>query len=322
MSRLDYREWSRVLENTFLQFNWTKEAKIHTYTKRIYQPDYIERILFAYRDGDISTQRCRSNQPGCFVIQQKIPDTNQVFRIIIGEEDTHWTIITFYSSSARRYWDKNNKKEFSTKHSEHYPDRTDRKDRDGDISTQRCRSNQPVHQHVDTGIKMSINPIKKFFNKIKPNKKNKKEFSTKHSEHYPDRTDRKDRFIVDSVYYDDSDALLVYFTEESDDICDEATGYLLVCFNDIGKIVSIRIASPSKHIRGIASEEPSFTLNPTYDEEFDIFKINFTGSVPMTISKKTEVTEVEDVELELDDERKLITILFRNASIKMANILK
>ena len=122
-----------------------------------------------------------------------------------------------------------------------------------------------------------------------------------------------------SVYYDDSDAFLVYFTEEFDKICDEATGYLLVCFNNIGKIASIRIASPSKYIRGIASEEPSFTLNPTYDEERDVFKINFTDSAPMTTFKKTEV---EDVELEIDNEGKLVTLLFHNASNKMSNISK
>ncbi|CAJ0910103.1 13693_t:CDS:2, partial [Entrophospora sp. SA101] len=117
---------------------------------------------------------------------------------------------------------------------------------------------------------------------------NKKEFSTKHNEHDPDC---KDRFIVDSIYYDDSDAFLVYFTEEFDKICDEATG--------------------------IASEEPSFTLNPTYDEERDVFKINFTDSAPMTTFKKTEV---EDVELEIDNEGKLVTLLFHNASNKMSNI--
>ncbi|CAJ0747972.1 4405_t:CDS:10 [Entrophospora sp. SA101] len=267
-NNIDDQSLLKVLENSFLQFNWTKEAKIHTYTRR-FQPSHIEGILIAYRNGDISTQRCRGVEPGCFIIQQKIPDNNQVFRVVIGEEDNYWTIITFYISSARRYWDK-----------------------------------------------MCINLIKKIFNKIKPNKKNKKEFSTKNNEHDPDC---KDRFIVDSVYYDDSDAFLVYFTQESDDICDEATGYLLVCFNNIGKIASIRIASPSKHIRGIASEEPSFTLNPTYDEKRDVFKINFTDSAPMTTFKKTEV---EDVELEIDNEGKLVTLLFHNASNKMSNISK
>ncbi|CAJ0748014.1 3086_t:CDS:2 [Entrophospora sp. SA101] len=201
--------------------------------ERLFQPNHIEGILIAYRNGDTSTQRCRSVKPSRFIIQQKIPDS-----------------------------------------------------------------------------------YRKFFNKIKPNKKNKKEFSTKNNEHDPDC---KDRFIVDSVYYDDSDAFLVYFTQESDDICDEATGYLLVCFNNIGKIASIRIASPSKHIRGIASEEPSFTLNPTYDEKRDVFKINFTDSAPMTTFKKTEV---EDVELEIDNEGKLVTLLFHNASNKMSNISK
>ncbi|CAJ0837736.1 910_t:CDS:2 [Entrophospora sp. SA101] len=132
--------------------------------------------------------------------------------------------------------------------------------RNGDTSTQRCRSN-------------------------------KKEFLAKHNEHDPEC---KYRFIVDSVYYDDSDAFWVYFTEESRDICDEATG--------------------------IASEEPSFTLNPTYDEERDVFKIDFTDSDPMTTMFKK--TEVEDVELEIDNEGKLVTLLFHDASNKMSNISK
>ncbi|CAJ0878929.1 15575_t:CDS:2 [Entrophospora sp. SA101] len=91
-----------------------------------------------------------------------------------------------------------------------------------------------------------------------------------------------------------TDAFWVYFTEESRDICDEATG--------------------------IASEEPSFTLNPTYDEERDVFKIDFTDSDPMTTMFKK--TEVEDVELEIDNEGKLVTLLFHDASNKMSNISK
>ncbi|CAH1758963.1 2298_t:CDS:2 [Entrophospora sp. SA101] len=180
--------------------------------ERLFQPNHIEGILIAYRNGDTSTQRCRSVKPSRFIIQQKIPDS-----------------------------------------------------------------------------------YRKFFNKIKPNKKNKKEFLAKHNEHDPEcKYSIYLRFIVDSVYYDDSDAFWVYFTEESRDICDEATG--------------------------IASEEPSFTLNPTYDEERDVFKIDFTDSDPMTTMFKK--TEVEDVELEIDNEGKLVTLLFHDASNKMSNISK
>ncbi|CAG8793019.1 1063_t:CDS:1, partial [Racocetra fulgida] len=68
------------------------------------------------------------------------------------------------------------------------------------------------------------------------------------------------------------------------------------------KIMAIHIDSASKYIRGITIDKPSFTLNPTYDKERDIFKINFVDSISMTTLQKTDV---EDVEIEIDDEGKL-----------------
>lgn len=83
--------------------------------------------------------------------------------------------------------------------------------------------------------------------------------------------------------------------------------------------MAVRIDFPTKYVRGVNSDKPSFTINPTYDEERDVFKINFSESIFMTTFQKTDV---EDVEIEIDDEGRLVTILFRNASIKTANILK
>ncbi|CAG8592909.1 2032_t:CDS:2 [Dentiscutata erythropus] len=124
----------------------------------------------------------------------------------------------------------------------------------------------------------------------------------------------KDRPVANFTYYDDSDALMVKFTDEPNDYAETANDDLLVYYNDTGKIMSIRIDS-AEYIRGVNSDKPFFTLNPTYDEERDVYKINFADSISMTTFQKTDL---EDVELEMDNEGKLVTILFHNASIKMS----
>ncbi|RHZ72583.1 hypothetical protein Glove_242g123 [Diversispora epigaea] len=166
---------------------------------------------------------------------------------------------------------------------------------------------------------MSTGLIKNFLKKIKPNKRHDKQKTLiKNDEYYSDACTHKDRFIANFTYYDDSNALVINFTEEPRELCEDATKYLLVYYNNTDKIKSIRIDDPPKFIRGIASEKPSFALNPTYDEKRDVFKINFADSVSTTFQE----TNVEDVEIEIDEEGKLVTILFRNASTKMANMLK
>ncbi|CAG8814091.1 14062_t:CDS:2, partial [Gigaspora margarita] len=144
-------------------------------------------------------------------------------------------------------------------------------------------------------------------------KRDKQEPLAKYDKHYSDL----DRFIANFAYYDDTNALVVNFTAELDELAEDATKYLLVSYNQTDKITAIRIDPASNCIRGITSDKPSFTLNPTYDEERDVFKLNFVDSISMTTFQKTDV---EDVEVEIDDEGKLVAILFHNATIKMANM--
>ncbi|CAG8635152.1 1031_t:CDS:2, partial [Paraglomus brasilianum] len=118
------------------------------------------------------------------------------------------------------------------------------------------------------------------------------------------------RFITSAVYYADSDALFVEFTEEPEDIADEATCYLLVGYSETGKIKFIRIDSPSMHVRGIARDKPTFSLKAAYDEKNDVFRFNLADPVPVTIQK----TDTEDIELEIDDEGKLSAISILNSS--------
>ena len=124
------------------------------------------------------------------------------------------------------------------------------------------------------------------------------------------------RFIASAVYYDGSDALFVEFTEEPEDIADEATDYLLVGYSDTEKIKYIRIDSPSTYVRGIASDKPTFSLKTAYDEKNDVFRFNLADPVSVTIQK----TDIEGIELEIDDEGKLVTILILNASTRMTNM--
>ncbi|CAG8729081.1 7779_t:CDS:2, partial [Acaulospora morrowiae] len=94
--------------------------------------------------------------------------------------------------------------------------------------------------------------------------------------------------FIANFTYDDTNEFIVNFTEEPGDPADEATKYLLISYNKTKK-------------------------------ERDVFQINFADSISTT---KFQKTDIEDVEIEIDNEGKPITILFRNASIKMANILK
>ncbi|GBB88557.1 hypothetical protein RclHR1_01510008 [Rhizophagus clarus] len=82
MSTLNTEKWIEVLERTFLNFNWSPEAKRHTYEDRYhYTPADVEDVLFSYTNSDPSTQRCRAKTSKRQVIQQEFPDRDQVVRV-------------------------------------------------------------------------------------------------------------------------------------------------------------------------------------------------------------------------------------------------
>ena len=111
---LDYK-WALVLEKTYLKFDWTFEAKKHTYVDRAFiKPDAVESILISYRNLDPTTQRCRDkNYPETerVIIQQKLSD-RKLLRVVINP--TTWTIITFIPTSVTRYWNCDDVFEFSS----------------------------------------------------------------------------------------------------------------------------------------------------------------------------------------------------------------
>ncbi|CAG8469720.1 20672_t:CDS:2 [Dentiscutata erythropus] len=247
---MDYRAWSFVLEDSFLQFNWGREAKLNTYTSRRFKPKFVG-VVLAYLNRDNYTQRCTSDEPDRIIIQRLFPN-NKVFRVIVAHDKQEALTMT-----------EHDKQEVLTK-------------RDKKIMTEHDKQEPLTKYYFD-----------------------------------------KDRPVASFIYFDDTRALIVDFTDEPNDYAEHATDYLLVFYDEkTYKIMSIRINSP-KHIRGVNIDEPFFTLNPTYDEERDVFKINFADSISMTTFQKTDL---EDVELEIDNEEKLVTILFHNASIKIANI--
>lgn len=48
MSFNHYKNWSGILENTFLQYTWTLHAKEYMYTTRKFSPKDIEQLVFDY----------------------------------------------------------------------------------------------------------------------------------------------------------------------------------------------------------------------------------------------------------------------------------
>ncbi|CAG8666342.1 9734_t:CDS:2, partial [Paraglomus occultum] len=176
MSNLDYQKWSIILEESFLQLKWGTEAKRNTYLRNL-KPSYIESVVRSYQDGDTSTQRCRcrGDTTDRAIFQQKIPGSKLVIRVVVVVKTTPWTVITLYSASARRYWDKNENQEPETS----------------------TNAGAPLLVTLMTDLEIYI--LLQF-----------------------------KRFITSAVYYDDSDALYVAFTEEKpEDIAEHATWYLL-----------------------------------------------------------------------------------------------
>jgi hypothetical protein len=106
MSRIivDYRKWSSKLEETFLKFNWSPEAKLHTYSDRDkYSVSFIKNGLLSYINRCPSTQRCANNKdhPNRAVIQQVIGN-NKVVCVVILQTVVPWLIINYHEGKLQR----------------------------------------------------------------------------------------------------------------------------------------------------------------------------------------------------------------------------
>ncbi|RIA86826.1 hypothetical protein C1645_855495, partial [Glomus cerebriforme] len=121
------------------------------------------------------------------------------------------------------------------------------------------------------------------------------------------------------TYYDDTDNLQINMLEMSIglvDYRDEITDDLLLFYDYENKIVAVEIycASESLHVFNVQGK-PRFTINPIYDKDSDILKINLVNFTPSMI--KFEKTEVEDIEVEVDNAGKIVGLLFYNASNRL-----
>jgi len=106
----DYKKWSEVLEESFLKFTWSPEAKKHSYVDRSnVEAKAVERALISYKNSDPNTQRCQDknySETERFIIQQKFPDNDKLLLRVVVTPTDPWTIITFMPSLVRRYWNK------------------------------------------------------------------------------------------------------------------------------------------------------------------------------------------------------------------------
>src|ERR1043165_8747828 len=78
--------------------------------------------------------------------------------------------------------------------------------------------------------------------------------------------------------------------------------------------VEIYFASKVLHVFGTFGTEniPRLIIHPIYEENSDILKINFVNVVPSTITFKN--TEAEDIKVRMDNDGKIVSLLFYNAS--------
>jgi uncharacterized protein YuzE len=128
-------------------------------------------------------------------------------------------------------------------------------------------------------------------------------------------------------FYEDTDDLAVDFVKASPgviDYCEDVSDYILVSYDSNGKIVSVDIDEISKilqchtfDVREEVDGKPPLTLNSIYYRDSDTLKVCFIDFIPpaSTVCKKTDI---EDIEMEVDGTGRMVCILFRNASERIA----
>lgn len=130
-------------------------------------------------------------------------------------------------------------------------------------------------------------------------------------------------------YYDDTDTLSVYFAKASSGVvryCEEANDFILVSYDGDDKIVSVEIYEASEllccHLFDTSEtidNKPPLSLYPICYEDCDDLEVLLVGSKPSSIT--FEKTEDKDIEVGINDEKKIVTLLFHNASSRLAKTL-
>ncbi|CAB5200656.1 unnamed protein product [Rhizophagus irregularis] len=130
-------------------------------------------------------------------------------------------------------------------------------------------------------------------------------------------------------YYEDMDRLSIYFAKATSGVIKDCRGpndYTLASYDGDDKIVSFEIFDASNLLRchlfdtsEMIDNKPPLSLYPICYEDRDELEILFIGSKPSFIT--FEKTEDIDIEVGMDDENKIVTLLFHNASSRLAKTL-
>lgn len=130
-------------------------------------------------------------------------------------------------------------------------------------------------------------------------------------------------------YYRDTDTLSIYFAKSSAGVVfysNEANNYILVSYDGDDKIISVEIYEASEllccHLFETSEtidNKPPLSFYPICYKDRDEVEVFLVGSnsSPITFEK----TEDKDFEVGMNDEKKIVTLLFHNASGRLAKTL-
>ncbi|CAI2183393.1 2991_t:CDS:2 [Funneliformis geosporum] len=291
MSFNHYKNWSVILENTFLQYTWTLHAKEYTYITRKISPKDIELLVFDYNtnpnNANIQRFDCLE-YPNTIIIQREFQNTNlcmviekiRILRILHKE-----LTVTGKMSSENTLHSSNGMSIMKLTFEEHLVN---------------CYSIP----------KLLISEIKKVTNLEGYNYAN---------DEYKTKTD------INLSYYEDADILTINFSRKINvihDYCEYING-LLVCYIPNDRIISVQIFQASNILCShlfdydeVINNQPPLHLHSIYCEDHDELNIYFTDDLS---TKRLKCIEKDkDVFLQISNNDKLIGLLFRNAKNRIA----
>ncbi|CAG8502867.1 9296_t:CDS:2 [Funneliformis caledonium] len=321
MSSIHFKLWALVLENSYLQYTWTFHAKQQNYSDlREFSSKEVEDLLFEYSRNNPDIQECENpNKPNTIIIQKKLQERRRILRVAVDKNTNPWTVVT---SSVGNDTGKTIAVE------------------DGMIQSlayEHMSSDYPIPEQLISEIKSvhfccsllllfrlsDLNYLKIF--KKRTNLKEQNDAKSKPS------TDVNLSLWTNTnyEYYEDADILSIFFTKRSDvvrDICEHIDNYL-IGYVPINKIISIEMFEASNlmycHLfdfNGNMNNKPPLRLYSIYREDYDELSVYFTDTIP-SITRLMKIEVEEDLILQVDDDMKLVAVIFCNASKRIAREL-
>ncbi|RIA93114.1 hypothetical protein C1645_735819 [Glomus cerebriforme] len=129
-------------------------------------------------------------------------------------------------------------------------------------------------------------------------------------------------------YYEDTDTLSVYFAKASSGVvsyCREVDKNILVSYDRDDKIVSVEIYGASEllccrlfDIPKSIDDKPPLSFYPICYEDYDELKVFLVSEISSITFRKTKE---KDFDMDIDDKKKIIALLFHNANNRIAKTL-